>query len=303
MTARQRCRETGLVFLQIFASLPAGTRSPVSRISAGVFVECLVLLRGCQQCWTLLITVQADSESALSSQLPWKTLFPLRNVSAPLKEACAAVLPRGFPLSTRTTHDGDSRPRITWTPLPPEPRALELPVLPTFHQLQHFACGQGQPTTATETLPSPPLRKRSSCVQPAGSWGQTGGQPCRKGRGGLADTSVSERWRKRARNSQLRQEGVGGPPCRQPLPPWAVVSGGAEQEPAPGCQHKGFDKTGSDSPRAPQTFGSVPIYSSAPLVTQKQGRRSRAIQQEAWAAWLRGTHHPGEGPPRGHRGP
>lgn len=85
MTARQRCRETGLVFLQIFASLPAGTRSPISRIPAGVSVKRLVLLRDCQQGWTLLITVQADSESALSSQLPWKTLFPLRNVSAPLK--------------------------------------------------------------------------------------------------------------------------------------------------------------------------------------------------------------------------
>ena len=85
MTARQRCCETSLVFLQIFAGLPAGTRSPISHIPAGVFVECLVLLRGCQRGWTLLITVQADSESALSSQLPWKTLFPLRNVSAPLK--------------------------------------------------------------------------------------------------------------------------------------------------------------------------------------------------------------------------
>ena len=83
-----------------------------------------------------------------------------------------------------------------------------LPVLATFHQLQHFACGWRQPTTDTDKRPSSPLRKRSSSVQPAGSWGQTGGQPSRKGRGGLADTSVRDQGRG-PETAQLRQEGAG----------------------------------------------------------------------------------------------
>ena len=65
-----------------------------------------------------------------------------------------------------------------------------------------------------------------------GSWGQTGGQPRRKGRGGLADTSGSERSRKILKiwpkTAQPRQEGV-GPPCRRQLPPRAAVRGGAER--------------------------------------------------------------------------
>lgn len=133
----------------------------------------------------------------------------------------------------RITHDGDFRPRITSSPLPPELQASELPVVAMLPQLQHFTCGWGQPTTATEKRPSPLLRKRSSSVQPVGSWGQTGGQPSRKGRGGLADSSVRDRGGG-PETAQLLQEGAGVPSLPAAPPPpgcgeWGCGAGAGSQ--------------------------------------------------------------------------
>lgn len=63
----------------------------------------------------------------------------------------------------------------------------------------------------------------------------------------------------------------GSPPC-QPLLPRVAVSNRQSGELDPGCQHEGFDKTGSDSLRELQTSGIVTIYNSVLLVTQKQGK-------------------------------
>lgn len=150
------------------------------------------------------------------------------------------------------------------------------------------------------------LRPRSGNAHHVCSPGVLGtdwGSATQKGRGSLADTSVSETSRKRARNGPAEAGGSGGLPAGGRSLPGPRCVGVRSGEPAPGCQHKGFDKAGSDSPRAPRTPGSVPIYSSASLVTQKQGGRSKPFGKRSGQPGCGGRILPGEGPPCGHQGP